>query len=416
VPHFEKMLYDNAQLLALYAEGWQLTGDERFAAVVRETAAYLERELRRPAGGFATAQDADSEGVEGKYYVWTPAELRAELAPAAAALVGRSYDVVDGGNWLDPHGHGPTGASILHRVAAPADAAEEAALAAARATLLAARARRVPPLLDDKLLAGMNGLAIHGLAEAGRILGEPALVAAAGRTAAFVRERLTAPDGRLWRSDRPDGAPLPGTLDDHAFVARGLITLYEASGEGRWLTEAHRLTLLALALFHDPADDALYLTAAGDPGLIVRPRSQNDGALPSGMSVLLTNLLRLGEATGDPALLDTAAAIVRAHHDAALRNPFGFAGFLCALDLYQEGVTTVVLAGDAEALARTLAAEYLPNRLIVRAAGAPPALAALAAGKGPVGGRAAAYVCRRGACGAPATEAAALRAALAGGR
>ncbi|HEY3353194.1 MAG TPA: thioredoxin domain-containing protein [Polyangia bacterium] len=413
VPHFEKMLYDNAQLLGLYAVGWQLFGEPRFAEVVRETAAYLERELRQPEGGLATAQDADSEGVEGKYYVWTPAEVRAVLGAADAELVERALDVTPEGNWLDPHGHGPAHASILHVAGAPLTPADEPRLAAAKRALLAARQRRVPPATDDKVLAGMNGLAVTGLAEAGRILGDAALVGAARRTAAFVLDRMVGPDGRLRRTYRAGVATLPGTLDDHAFVAQGLLTLYEATGEGRWVTAAHRLTALALELFHDLGERDFYLTGRGDPALIQRPRSQHDGALPSGMSVCLMNLIRLGDATGEARFGAVADEVVRAHHDAALRSPFGYANFLNALDLYQEGVTAIVLAGaPLDELARAVAAGYLPNRFIARAAGAPAELAPLVAGKGAVGGRPAAYVCRRFACQAPTTDPAALRAAL----
>jgi uncharacterized protein YyaL (SSP411 family) len=414
VPHFEKMLYDNAQLLALYAEAWQVTREPLFARVCRETHAYLERDLRAPAGGLYTAEDADSEGVEGKFYVWTPAELRAVLDEDAARLVERCFDVTPGGNWHDPHGHGPRGASILHVVEPPRDEAEARALEAARARLLAARAARVRPGLDDKILTSSNGMAIAGLAEAGRALGAPEMIESARRTAAFVLSRMTeASRGRLLRTFHGGAARLPGTLDDHAHVTDGLIALYEASGEARWLEEAHRLTRLVLELFYDDDGRAFYVTAADDPGLIERPLSTYDSAVPSGMSVTLENLLRLGDVCGEPRWTAIAERVLAARAPQALENPFGFANLLNALDLHLERPTEIVLAGgDVAALARALGEIYLPNRVIVRADGAPPLVRALVEGKRAVDGKAAAYVCRDFTCAAPVTDAAALATAV----
>src|SRR5581483_3447549 len=200
VPHFEKMLYDNGQLLGLYAECWQLTGEPMFRRVCEETLGWLEREMRAPSGGLYTALDADSEGVEGKYYVWNPAQLKELLSPDEARLVARCYDVTDGGNWHDPHGHGPENASILHLVDRPHDELEQRLLDGAKAKLLAARQKRVPPGTDDKVLASVNGLAIAGLAEAGRIFGDARFVDAARRTAEFVLGAMRDPSGRLRRT------------------------------------------------------------------------------------------------------------------------------------------------------------------------------------------------------------------------
>jgi uncharacterized protein YyaL (SSP411 family) len=405
VPHFEKMLYDNAQLLTLYAEAYQVTRDPLYARVIRETAAYLERDLRGPDGGLYTAEDADSEGVEGKFYVWTPEELRQILGADEAALFERAYGVVAGGNWNDPHGHGPRGASILHVVERPADEREQAILNGARAQLLAARSRRARPGLDDKVLASCNGMAIGGLAEAGRVLGEPALVEAARRTAEFVLVKMVDPSGRLLRTYKHGQAKLPGTLDDHAHVADGLIALYEATGEARWLDEAHRLTRLAVELFYDPAERTFYLTAAADPGLIVRPVSTFDSAVPSGMSVSLENLIRLGDVYGESGWLEIAEAVLRAHYARAMENPFGFSNLLSALDLFLSHPAEIVLAGDhPHALARAVAEVYLPNRVLVHAAGAPRALAPLVEGKHAIDGKPAAYVCRDFACQQPQTD------------
>jgi uncharacterized protein YyaL (SSP411 family) len=409
VPHFEKMLYDNGQLLTLYAETYQLTRDETLVRVVRETAGYLERDMRDADGGLYTAEDADSEGVEGKFYVWTPEELEAVLGAEAAAVFARAYDVKPGGNWQDPHGHGPRGASILHIVDRPRDERERAILDEARPKLLAARAKRVRPGLDDKVLASSCGLAISGLAEAGRIINEPSLLSSARRTAEFVLDRMRAPDGRLYRTYKAGRARLPGTLDDHALMADGLIALYEATGEARWLVEAHALTRLCVERFYDAGERAFYMTAADDPGLIERPVSSWDHAVPSGMSVCLENLIRLGDVAAEPRWLEIAEHVLRAHYKRALENPFGFANLLNALDLFLSRPTEIVLAGaDVAPLERAVARVYLPNRVLVRAAGAPPIVSSLVAGKDAIDEKAAAYVCRDFTCERPETDPAAL--------
>ncbi len=414
VPHFEKMLYDNGQLLTLYAEAFQVTRAPLFARIMVETAAYLERDLRAAEGGLCTAEDADSEGVEGKFYVWTPAELRAVAGDEAAAVVERCYDVSEGGNWHDPHGHGPANASILRLIDRPRDKHEEELLNHARVKMLAARGKRVRPGLDDKVLASSNGLAIAGLAEAGRVLDSPALVDSARRTAEFVLDKMRAPDGRLHRTFKGGVARLPGTLDDHAMVADGLIALYEVSGEARWLEAAHALTQLAVARFYDDAQAAFYLTAADDPGLIERPVSTYDGAVQSGMSVCVRNLIRLGDACGERAWLAIAERVLKAHYERAVENPFGFSNLLCALDLFQSRPTELVFAGPAtEPLERAVAGVYLPNRIIVHANGAPAIVAPLVEGKRAVDGQAACYVCRDFTCEKPETDPAALAASLA---
>jgi len=414
VPHFEKMLYDNGQLLSLYAEAYQVTGEPIFARVLRETAAYLERDLRDPSGGLYTAEDADSEGVEGKFYVWTPAEVRAVLGDGPEAeLVERCLGVVEGGNWQDPHGHGPVGASILH-VVERATSDEEPILRRAKEALLAARSKRVRPGLDDKILASSNGLALHGLSEAGRILGDSRLLDGAQRTAEFLLDHMRAPDGRLCRTWKGGQARLPGTLDDHALVADGLIALYEATGVGRWLDEAYRLTSLAVELFYDDKEAAFYVTAAGDGALIERPVSSHDHAVPSGMSVCLENLIRLGDVCGEARWLQIAERVLAAHAKQALASPFGWSNLLNALDLFLESPAEIVLAGDdIAALEVAVAGVYLPNRMLVRATHAPARLAALVEGKGAVGGQAAAWVCRGFTCERPETDAGRLQTQLA---
>jgi len=422
VPHFEKMLYDNAQLLVLASETWQMTREPTLERVVRETIAYMERDLRAPEGGFYTAEDADSEGVEGKFYVWTPDEVRAAVGAAgidmqAADVFMRCFDVTDEGNWNDPHGHGPANASILHVVDRPRNADEERMLTDIKSVLLKERAKRVRPGLDDKVLAGNNGMAIAGLAEAGRIFGEPAFIDGARRTAEFVGKHMTESSrGRLLRTFKGGAAKLPGTLDDHAHVVDGLLALYEASGEARWLEEAHRLTRLSLMLFWDERERCFYMTAADDPGLMQRPVSTYDSAVPSGMSVTVENLIRLGDICGEKNWLEIAEKALHAHYERALENPFGFANLLNGLDLWLERPTEIVLAGaDVRALERAIASVYVPNRMIIRADSAPPLVSELISGKGAVNGVSAAYVCRNFTCERPETDTSALARSLGGG-
>ncbi len=412
VPHFEKMLYDNAQLLKLYAEAYQWSKDPTFKRVILETAAYIERDLRSPEGGLYTAQDADSEGVEGKYYVWAIEEIEALVGRPAADVVARCYGVRPEGNWHDPHGHG-AGGSILHVTDSPRDEREQQLFDQARAELLAAREKRVPPLTDDKILASVNGLAISGLAEAGRILGDAALIAAAERTADFVLSCMVAPDGRLVRTYKNGIAKLPGTLDDHAFVAGGLIALYEATGKARYFDQAMRLTTLSLQLFYDGEAPAFYLTAESDPLLIERPRSKYDAAIPSGVGVCLSNLIRLGDATANQNWLEIAALVLQSHVSVMRENPFGLSSLLSALDLMVERPTEIVLAGDnLSAFERTIADIYLPNRIIVYAKSAPSSLRPLLDGKEVTGKTATAFVCRNFACETPLTETSKLTAIL----
>lgn len=441
VPHFEKMLYDNAQLLRLYAEAHQVLLQlrqpqlaARYRVVVDETVGWLDREMRDASGGLYAAMDADSEGVEGKYFVWTPEEVAAVVGGPAAALVGRCYDVKPGGNWNDPHGHGPKGASILHVVDQPQTPHEEELLTEAKAKLLAARRLRVPPSTDDKILTSWNGLAISGLAEAGRLLGEPRYIAAARRTADFVLANLQSADGQLLRTFKHGVAKLPATLDDHAFLAEGLWYLASATGELRYLQESLRLTDAALTHFFDAEQVLFFLgpVQTGGVTLVTRPVSFFDSAIPSGLSVMCLNLLRLS------ALLDSAdprraryhtiaETILLRHTDGATRNPFSISNLVAGMDLLQHGVTTTVivdvsavgsaLSESAQALVAAAAAQYLPDHFVQvvqtgQTLAAP--FAELAAGKVASGsGRANAYVCRGPRCSAPIDTASELRAQLA---
>ncbi|HEY6100235.1 MAG TPA: thioredoxin domain-containing protein, partial [Anaeromyxobacter sp.] len=287
VPHFEKMLYDNALLALAYAEAWQVTQRRDFARVVRQTLDYLLREMTAPEGGLYSATDADSEGEEGRFFVWDEREIRDLLGADAERFI-RFHGVTAGGNF--------EGRNIL-RVPRP-DEDEWEALAPARAKLRAAREERVHPLRDEKVLAGWNGLAISALAFAGRVLDEPRWIAAAARAAEFVLGRMVK-EGRLQRSWLGGEAGVPAFLEDHAFLGQGLLDLYEATFDPRWLEAAVEISLKLEALFGDPEGGGWFTTAGDHERLLAREKPTHDGAEPSGASVALLDALRLSAFTTD---------------------------------------------------------------------------------------------------------------------
>jgi uncharacterized protein YyaL (SSP411 family) len=443
VPHFEKMLYDNSQLSRLYAEAQAAlreAGDgatgiwgeavARYGRVAEETLDYVAREMTHAGGGFYSTQDADSEGEEGKFFVWHPDELEAVLGERSARLFGLVYDVTDGGNF--------EGASILHPVLPVADAARQIGVGAdeaermisqARAALFQAREERVHPGLDDKILTGWNGLMIGAAARAGTLLGQPRHVAMARRAADFVLTELQK-DGRLLRAHCRGQSKLGGYLDDHALLAAGLMDLWQAlelagDAEGRrYLDASLGLCQTAIELFGDADEGGFFLTAKGAEALIHRPRSTYDEALPSGTSVLTATLLRAHALTGLARYLEPAERTLAAYHHAATQNPFGLAGLLHALADWLGGIRTVVIAGprdDAatQELLAVLRGRHAPDLLVVTSdaatasAASPAALASLLEGKTvPAGARAAAYLCHRMTCTPPITSAAALATAL----
>jgi len=414
VPHFEKMLYDNAQIPRLYLEAYQVTGAAELRRVVEETLDYVLRDMRHPDGAFYSATDADSEGEEGKYFVWSPAEVASVVGPNDADLVCRYWDISPAGNF--------EGKSIAHvtltveQVAkmfgrSPADAA--AALERARTLLLEVRARRVPPARDEKILTGWNGLMIGTLAEAGRVLGAPRFVGAARAASEFIWSQMRVGDKLLhgWAAGR---ARRGAYLDDHAFLASALLDLYEATGDRVHITRARELVDALEARFHDDAGGGYFFAAADEEQLIARSKPGADGSLPSGNGVAAHVLLRLHHLTGDGRLRARAEEILRLHHDSAAENPFAYATSIQALELFLEGPVEVVVVGrrgavDTEALWEEVARAYLPHRVLVGAAPGDPDPLAPARDRPPVGGRATAYVCRDFTCSAPATDPGELR-------
>ena len=403
VPHFEKMLYDNALLVPAYLHAWLITREERYREVVEQTLDYLVRELRLPEGGFASAQDADTLGEEGLTYVWTPEELAAVLEPDELELVTTRFGVTDRGNF--------EGRSILH-VARP----EVTVPPGVRARLLEARAARPQPLLDDKALAAWNGLALAAFAEAGARLGRDDYVERGRALAGFLRDSMTGADGRLRRTFRAGESKIHGYLEDYANVANGLLELYTATGELPWLEEADRLARLAVSLFHDGDRGGFFFAPADGEQLVARKKELDDNPTPSGNSMLAYVLLRLARVYGDGELERLAVGVFRLSRGLVERAPSAVGHLLCALDLHFSTPREIAFVGSDDPLREAAFDRFSPNTVYAFAAGPDdPSLerVPLLAGKTLVEGRAAAYVCESFACKAPVTEPEALREALA---
>jgi hypothetical protein len=403
VPHFEKMLYDNAQLASLYLGGWLAFGDPEYRRICEETLDYVRREMTDPGGGFYSAQDADSEGHEGKFFVWTADEIRAVLDPTEADHALAYWGVDRGPNF--------EGKNILFVAGEPAPET----IAAARRRLFEAREHRVHPGRDDKVLASWNGLACRAFAEAGRALGRADYVAVAARNADFLLTSMRA-QGRLLRSWKAGEAKLNGYLEDYAMVAFALLSVYEATFDRRWIDEARALADEMLRLFWGESLEGFYDTGIDHERLIVRPRNLFDNAVPCGSSVALETLFRLAVLTGESRYETLALKALRPMADLMSRHASGFGRFLCAFDFHLGPVVEIALVaspgGDGLApLAAEVFERYLPNRVVAgmtagdaKAASGIPLLE----GRTAVEGKATAYVCRHYSCQLPVTDRAAL--------
>ena len=390
VPHFEKMLYDNALLARAYLHGWQVSGRERFRRVCCETLDWALREMRGPEGGFCSALDADSEGVEGKFYVWSESELREVLGPelAPAALEYFRPRPFEDALILEGRGTEP-----------PAEAFDEI-----RRRLLEARSHRVRPGLDDKRLTSWNALMIAALAEAGAALGRPDYVQAAVDCATFVLSDLRDAEGRLLRTWKNGRARLAAYLEDHAFLLEALIVLYEATGDPRWYTEATALAAVMIERFSDPERGGFYTTADDHERLAARRKDLEDSPIPSGNSAAALGLLRLATLSGEGAYERHALGVLRLLFPLAARHPQAFGHLLQAGDFYLAPVKEVAIVGpepEADELLRVVRESYRPHLVLAagRADGVP-----LLEGRAPVDGHAAAYVCERFVCQAPVTR------------
>jgi uncharacterized protein YyaL (SSP411 family) len=393
VPHFEKMLYDNALLARAYLHGWQALGHERWRRACEETLDWALREMRGPEGGFYSALDADSEGEEGRFYVWTPGQLREALGDEVADVAAH-YGVTEAGNF--------EGRSVLH-LPGGADGPEPPGLAAARALLLEARERRPRPGLDDKRLTSWNALAIAALAEAGAVLRRPDYLEAARGCAEFVLGELSDGEGRLLRTYKDGEGRLNAYLEDHAFLLEALLALYEATFEPRWYERARELADATIARFGDSERGGFYSTSNDHEGLIARRKEIGDHPIPSGNSSAAMGLLRLAALSGERSYEREAEGVLRLFSAPAMRHPDGFAHLLRALDFHLAPTREVALAGEGlEPLAAVVRAELRPHLVL---AGGPEGsdTPELLAARTTIDGRAAAYVCERFSCRAPVT-------------
>jgi hypothetical protein len=418
VPHFEKMLYDNAQLAVTYLEAYQVTSDAEYRRVSRETLDYVLREMQGRDGGFYSATDADSEGEEGKFFVWQSSELYELLGGTVAERFCRYYGVTDAGNW--------EGKNVLHTPHSAGDVALqlgisvgelEKSLQTARDKVSAARAGRIPPLLDDKVLASWNGLMVAAMAEGYRVLGESRYLEGAERAARYVSEQMVRPDGGLYRTARSGRAHIPAYLEDYAYLCDALITLYEAGGSYRWLARAVELAERLIADFGDPSA-GFFHTAHRHEELPVRVREGHDGALPSPNAVAARALGRLSFHLDRPEWRKLAELAIFAYGRPMERSPRAFCTALQVVDLLLEGPVELALVGARsnsgyQALERELAKHYLPNRIQAHHDPVTPDESLpLLRDKALVNGRAALYVCQNFTCQAPVTEPKDVAAAL----
>ena len=387
VPHFEKMLYDNALLARAYLHGWQVTGEPLFRAVCEETLDWALREMRGDEGGFYSALDADSEGEEGKFYVWSLEELDDEAVAAFGATAEGNFE----------------GRNILVRAG---DASPEL-----KRRLYEVRSQRVWPGLDDKRLTSWNALMIAALAEAGAVLERGDYLDAARDCADFILRELRDDHGRLLRTWKNGEAKLNAYLEDHAFLLEALLTLYEATFEPRWFTEARALADTMIERFADEERGGFFETSSDHEQLVARRKDLEDHPIPAGNSSAAYGLLRLAALTGEYEYEKRAVGVLRLLHTVAARHAQAFGHLLQALDFHFADVKEVALVGpDREPLERTVRARFRPH--IVMAGGEPDGVPLLE-GREPVDGRAAAYVCERFACQRPVTEAEELEALLA---
>ena len=418
IPHFEKMLYDNGPLLSVAAELHQISGDAAFARVARETAAWVMREMQSPEGGYYSTLDADSEGEEGKFYVWTPDEVRSLVAEDEYAALAPRFGLdrppnFEGSHW---HLHAFREVSDVARDTGATEAETSARIDRALATLFEARARRVRPGRDEKVLTSWNGLMIKGMATAGRILGAPELVASAERTVEFVRGAMWS-GGRLHATYKDGRARFNGYLDDYASLADGLLALLASRWSARDLEFAIALADAMLAHFEDREHGGFFFTADDHERLIHRPKPMTDDSTPSGNGVAATVLGRLGHLLGDTRYLRAAERVLHAARGGLERFPHAHTTLLVALEEHLDPPEIVVIRGapgELEPWRARATAGYAPRRLVIAIPDDESNLPALLAERAPRGSPVA-YVCEGHVCDAPVTEFAAFHARLAAG-
>ncbi len=422
LPHFEKMLYDQAGLAIAYTEAYQLTRKPEYAQTVREIFTYVQRDMTSPQGAFFTAEDADSEGVEGKFYLWTDAEIEQALGKTVAERFHKVFNVSRDGNYHDEATREKTGNNILH-LSKPLrlwsgqfrmkrkDLEQE--LERSRSKLFSVREKRVRPHLDDKIITSWNGLMISALAKGGDVLGEPSYITAANRAADFLWTELRDDDNRLKRRYREGEAAITGFAEDYAFLARGLLDLYAATYQTRRIEQATLLAEQLVALFQDPETGTLYDTARDAEQLVKRPQSPYDGAMPSASSVALEVYSRLYLLTGDKKWQQSAYSLLAALSPTVARYPAGYTQLLQGAALLIEPSREIVIAGDEQnaSTVRMLAAvreAYTPEAVTIlrttKNADELGKLAPFVEWMKPVNGKSAAYVCQNFTCQLPLTD------------
>ena len=424
VPHFEKMLYDQALLAMAYTEAYQVTGKAKFAQVVREILTYVLRDMTAPEGGFYCAEDADSDGKEGLFYVWTPGEVKKHLGDKLGDLFCRFHDITDEGNFED-------GNSIPHIPVDPDAFAKkegvdlkrlETVLEDARQQLFIVREKRIHPLKDDKILTAWNGLMIAALAKASQALGDQTYTDAARRAASFISKSLREADGRLLRRYRQGDAAYPGYLDDYAFFVWGLIELYEATFDVSYLEEAVSLNEEMIDVFWDKKGGGLFFTGRGNESLIIQNKEIYDGALPSGNSVAALNFLRLGRMTGNINLEKKYEQLIRYFSGQITEHPMAYTQLLAALDFMVGPSKEIVITGDhtldsTQAMIASVHRRFLPNKVLLfrpqglkgkRLVGLSPFIEPMA----PMNQQPTVFLCEQYACQTPITDVDQLNSAI----
>ena len=424
VPHFEKMLYDQALLAMAYTEAYQATGKAKYADTVRKIFAYVLRDLQSPEGGFYSAEDADSDGGEGQFYVWKRGGIREILGSRDGKVFCDYYGVTDEGNF-----EGQTNILNIRRstseFAALNNLDEETfrlKLGQWRDKLFALREKRVHPFKDDKILTGWNGLMIAALAKGGAVLGDEKYLAAAEDAAAFVQDRLTDEEGKLLHRYRNGEAGIPAFLDDYAFTIWGLLELFESGGKAEHLEQALRLTGIMIESFRDTENGGFYFTSDDAEQLISRMKEVYDGAVPSGNSVAAYNLLRLGKITCDQKLIEEGTAVIEAFGETVKQNPAGFSMMMTALDFALGPVREIVITGDAEdnltrQMAGLINSRFLPRTVLIRIdetynTDKLKQIIPFTETRISIGGLTTAYVCENFQCQAPVNDVEELKALL----
>jgi len=416
VPHFEKMLYDNAQLVRIYAQAFTIANNPLFKTVVDETCAYLLREMLHPEGGFYSTQDADSEGEEGKFFVWTPAEINQLIGEDAGEIFGRIYDVSEQGNFAETN--------ILHPILTVEQASKyfrkdpseiEQRIAAAKQTLFSAREKRIKPFRDEKIITAWNGLMLSGFAEAMKISPRDEYSEATNRTIEFIFAKLFR-DGFLLHTYQDGKAKLLGYLDDYAFLAVGLLDVCEVLFDRSLLDRSIELCEIMLREFWDDKDGGFFFTGKSHEQLISRAKPIFDASIPSGNAMATQLLLRLHHITGREEYRERAEKVLRAYYDAMESQPFGFAHLLCALDFYLTKPKEIIIVGERQdpatrELLQAIHSLYLPNRTLQLAS--PQAslenISPLLQGKIQTDGKPTVFVCHNYTCSAPVTRWAELK-------